>query len=614
MPAAFDPPIIPADIWSPIRIDPSRAPRGMIVLRVIGKLKPGVSVAQAQAGMATIATQLEGEDAEWERARVAVIPLHEDLVGDVRAMLLVLSLAVALVLCIACANVMSLLLARAADRTREITIRAALGAGRRQIVRQLLTESALLAACGGAAGLMMAWWGVRGLLAVAPSSAPRLHEVRMDGLVLAFTAAVTIVTAAVSGLAPALATARAGLNAGLRDGGREATGSGRVRAVLVVAEIAIALVLVVGAALLVRTLVALQRVDMGFDGERVLTSSIAPPRGQYRDPASLRQLYQRLLDRAASIPGVRSAALTNVLPLSGADMDLSFQIQGRPPAATAGDQPNAWTRVVSSSYVSTMGMRVLQGRDLTRLDTENAPGAVLVNETLVRRYWAGHSPLGARITLNDLEATVVGIVADVRHRGPSVPPQAELYVPFTQFNSRQAVIVLRTVDDPARATAALRAAMRDIDPALPLANVTTMRTLMDRSLSQPRFLAALLTGFAGLAAVLALVGVYGLLSFSVSRRVRELGVRMALGAGRWRVVRLVLGQSAVLVTAGLVTGVAMAIALSRLLRTLLFGVRPGDPATIVAMACAIAVAAILASVPPALRASRIDPVVALREE
>jgi putative ABC transport system permease protein len=325
-------------------------------------------------------------------------------------------------------------------------------------------------------------------------------------------------------------------------------------------------------------------------------------------------LYQRLLDRAASLPAVRSAALTNVLPLSGADMELTFQIQGRPPAATVGDQPNAWTRIVSPSYVSTMGMRLLQGRDLTRLDTDTAPGAVLVNETLARRYWARGSPLGARLTLNDLDATVVGIVADVRHRGPSVPPEAEIYIPFTQFGSRQAAIVLRTVDDPARATAALRAALRDIDPTLPLANVTTMRTLMDRSVAQPRFLAALLTGFAGLAAVLALVGVYGLLSFSVSRRVRELGVRMALGAGRWRVLRLVLGQSAVLVSAGLVAGVAMAIAVSRLLRTLLFGVRPGDPATIVAMACAIAAAAILASLPPALRASRIDPVVALREE
>jgi putative ABC transport system permease protein len=586
----------------------------MIVLRVLGKLKPGIAVAQAQAGMAAVAAQLEQEDSEWERARIAIVPLHEDLVGNVRQMLLVLTLAVALVLCIACANVMSLLLARAADRGREITIRTALGAGRGQIVRQLLTESALLACAGGAAGLLLAWWGVQGLIAIAPPSAPRLQDVRVDALVLAFTALVTFVTAAVSGIAPAAATARAHLSAGLRDGGREATSSGKLRSMLVVAEIAIALVLVVGAALLIRTLVALQHVDMGFNGDRVLTASIAPPRGQYRDPAALRQLYQRLLDRASAIPGVRAAALTNMLPLSGADFMLSFQIQGRPPAATPGDEPVAGARIVSASYVTAMGMRLVQGRDLSPLDTENAPGAVLVNETMAKRYWAGRSPLGAKITVNDLEAAVVGVVGDVHHRGPGATPGSEMYIPFPQFGARQAVVVLRTAGDPARATAGLRAAVKEIDPSLPLANIVTMESLLDQSVAQPRFLAALLTGFSLLAAVLALVGVYGLLSFSVSRRVRELGVRMALGAGRWRVLRLVLGRSAALVSAGLMLGVASAIGLSRLLATLLFGVRPGDPVTIVAMAGAIAAAAMLASLPPALRAARIDPVVALREE
>ena len=614
MPAGFQPPIVGADIWSPIRIDPSRAPRGMIVLRVLGKLKPGIAVAQAQAGMAAVAAQLEREDSEWERARVAVIPLHDDLVGNIRQMLLVLTLAVALVLCIACANVMSLLLARAADRGREITIRTALGAGRGQIVRQLLTESALLAFVGGAAGLLLAWWGVAGLIAVAPPSAPRLEEVRVDALVLGFTALVTLFTAAVSGIAPAAATARIHLTAGLRDGGREVTSSGKMRAVLVVAEIAIALVLVVGAALLIRTLVALQHVDMGFNGEHVLTASIAPPRAQYRDPAALRQLYQRLLDRAAAIPGVRSAGLTNMLPLSGGEFTLSFQIQGRPPAATPGDEPVAGTRIVSSSYVSTMGIRVAQGRDLSPLDSENAPGAVLVNETMAKRYWAGKSPIGAKITINDLEAAVVGVVGDVHHRGPGATPGSEMYIPFPQFGARQAVLVLRTPGDPARTTAALRAAVKEIDPSLPLANIVTMQSLLDQSVAQPRFLAALLTGFSLLAAVLALVGVYGLLSFSVSRRVRELGLRLALGAGRGRVLRLVLAQSATLVSAGLIVGVGSAIGLSRLLTTLLFGVSPGDPVTIVGMALAIAAAAVLASLPPALRASRIDPVVALREE
>jgi putative ABC transport system permease protein len=614
MPKGFQSPIIDAELWSPVRIDPARAPRGIIVLRVLGKLKPGVSVAQAQAGMTALAAQLAEEDPEWERARVAVLSLQDDIDGDVRQMLMVLALAVALVLAIACANVTSLLLARAADRTREITIRTALGAGRRQIVRQLFTESALLAVVGGGSGLLLAWWGVAGLVALAPASAPRLQEVRVDANAVGFTLAITLLTALASGLAPAVATARSHLNAGLRDGGRESTANGRLRALLVTAEIAVAFVLVVGAALLIRTLVALQHVDMGFTPDHVLTAAVAPPRTQYRDPAALRQLYGRLLERASTIPGVRAAALTNMLPLSGGDFNLSFAIEGRARVATPGAEPVAGARIVSPSYVSTMGVRLVQGRDLSPLDTENAPGAALVNETMARRYWPNASPLGARILLPDLELTVVGVVGDVHHRGPGATPGAEMYIPYEQFVARQVVIALRTTGDPARSASALRAVMREIDPALPLANVRTMDQLLSQNIAQPRFLAALLTGFAGLAALLALVGVYGLLSFSVSRRARELGVRMALGAGRTRVVTLVLGQSAALVGIGLVAGVALAMTLTRLLRTLLFGVRPGDPATVVAMAGGIALAALLASLPPALRASRIDPVIALREE
>jgi putative ABC transport system permease protein len=614
MPAAFQPPIVAADVWSPIRIDENRAPRAVVVLRVLAKIQPDVTVAQAQAAMAAVAAQLEQEDAEWERARVAVIPLHDDVVGNARQVVAVLALAAALLLAIACANAMSLLLARAADRWREMTIRTALGAGRAQIVRQLLTESALLAGIGGAAGVFVAWSGVRTLVALAPASAPRMHDVRIDGTVLAFSAGITLVAAVAAGLAPAAASARVPLNAGLRDGGREATSTQRLRALVVAAEIAIALALVVGAALLVRTLTALQRVDMGFDARRVLTASLVPPRTQYRDPDALRTLFERLLERASSLPGVRSAALTNLLPLSGGDMTLSFRIRGRPSSAAPGGEPVAGARIVSASYVSTMGMRLLQGRDLSALDTFTSPGAILVNETMAKRYWPGTSALGARIDLNGLDASVVGVVGDVHHRGPGAAPGAEMYVPFTQFNSRQAVVVLRTAGDPARAAVALRAAMKEIDPALPLANLTTLETLLEQSVAQPRFLAALLTGFAGLAAALALVGIYGLLSFAVSRRVREIGVRVALGAGRWMVLRLVLGQSALLVGAGLAAGAALAIALSRFLRTLLFGVGPGDPATIAGMAAAVAVAALFASLPAALRASRIDPVVALREE
>jgi putative ABC transport system permease protein len=614
MPARFQPPIVDAEIWSPARIDPARAPRGIIIFRTFAKLRPGVTVEQAQAAMATLASQLATEDPEWAQARTLVIPLHDDLVGDVRQMLIVLAVAVGLVLCIACANVASLLLARAAERAREMTIRAALGAGRGRIVRQLLAESALLATVGGVAGLLLAWWGVRGLVAIAPASAPRLQEVRVDAVVVAFTGALTLLTALVAGLAPALASTRAQLTPSLREGARESTTSGRMRSILVVGEIAIALVLVVGAALLIRTLVALQAVDLGFNPDHVLTAALTPPRGQYRDPAALRQLFGRVLDRASAIPGVRAAATTNMLPLSGGDFTLSFAIEGRPPAATPGGEPVAGTRVVSPSYVSTMGLRVLEGRDLTPRDSETAPGAVLVNETMARRYWPNASPIGARILLNDLEATVVGVVGDVHYRGPGAAPGAELYVPYQQFSARQAIVVLRTTGDPARVASALRAVLKEIDPALPLSNVMTMETLVARNVSQPRFLAALLTAFAALAALLALVGVYGLLSFAVSRRVRELGVRVALGAGRGRVLRLVIAQSARLVGVGLIAGIALSLALSRLLQSLLFGTQATDPSTIALMAISIALASLLASLPPALRASRIDPVVALRED
>ncbi|HTI36260.1 MAG TPA: ABC transporter permease [Vicinamibacterales bacterium] len=613
MPAEFDPPILPAEIWTPIRIDPATAPRGIIVLRVLGKLKPGITLAQAQAGMNAIAMVLEREDAEWERARTAVLPLHEEIVGSVRQPLAVLAVAVLLVLAIACANVASLLLARAVDRAREITIRAALGASRWRITRQLLTESLVLAVAAGVAGVCLAWWEVRALVALAPASAPRLHDVRLDGGVLTFAVFVTLLTAIVAGLAPASASFGPQLNARLRDGGREATGTGKIRAVLVAAEIAAALVLAVGAALLVHTLVALQRVDLGFNPDHLLTARLVPPRAQYPDIEARRKLFERIVERARVLPGVTDAAITNMLPLSGGEMNLSFAIEGRPPAPP-GQEPVAAARIVSASYLETMGMHLRAGRTLNRYDKENAPGAVVVNESMAEHYWPGQSPLGARVSVGPLDAVVVGVVGDVHHRGPGAAPGPEMYIPFTQFNVPQATLVVRTASDAATLATAVRASMKDVDPSLPLGSVTPMNTLLARNLSQPRFLAALLTAFALLASLLALVGVYGMLSFSVSRRVRELGVRIALGAGRGRVLRLVLGQSALLVLGGIVAGTALSAALSRLLQVLLFGVRAGDATTLAATAGAIALCAMAASVPPALRASRVDPVVALRAD
>ena len=507
MPASFRPPILDADIFTTIRINPAQAPRGMIVLRVMGKLKPGIPLAQAQASMSTLAQILGRDDPEWENARVALVPLHDDLVGNVRPALLVLAAAVALVLLISCANVGSLLLARASDRAREITIRIALGASRWQVVRLLLLESLLLSTGGGLLGLLLASWGVRGLVAIAPASAPRLQDVALDWPVLLFTAALTVLAAVMSGLAPVLGQtgvrpgsdqgqtgvrpgsdrgqtrvrplgSRPDLSQSLRDGGREATSAGRLRSLLVITEVTLAMTLVVAAALLVQSLISLQHVDLGFRHERLLTASVAPPRGAYRSEEATRSLLGRLLERSAAIPGVTDAALTTALPLSGMDSDFTFDIEGRPPPRTAADQPQAWFRIVSPNFFQVMGMRIVEGRGLTAEDRTEGPPVVVVTETLAKRYWPDGSALGARIQVERQAATIVGIVADVRHRGPSSPAQAEMYLSYLQFGARSAWLVLRATADANAVVAPLRAAVREVDPLLPLAAIAPMDHLV----------------------------------------------------------------------------------------------------------------------------------------
>jgi putative ABC transport system permease protein len=610
MPSSFRPPVMDADIWAPIRISAASAQRGMITLRVLATLKPGVTVEQARS---TVGTLVDSSDPDDQGTRISIVPLHEDMVGPVRPVLLVLSATVALVLLIACANVANLLLARASERSKEISIRLALGASRRDIVRQLMAESVMLATAGGLLGLLLAWWGLGALIAIAPANAPRIQDVRLDMAALAFTAVVSFASAVVAGLAPAVATARAELTPSLRDSGREGSAGGRLRAALVVVEVTLAMVLVAGAGLLVRSLVALQQTDLGIDPNHVLTASIAPPRGAYRDEAAVRQLYVQLLEQARGIPGVQFAATTSVLPLSGMNTDMTFEIAGRAAAAGAGP-PAAWFRVVSPDYFQAIGMRLIEGRTLASTDTADAAGAVVINETLARRYWSHASPIGTRLRVGRLEGTVVGIVADTRHRGPMQPADAEMYLSSEQFASRAAFLVLRLRDESTQAAPELRAAVRRVDPSLPAANIVRMEELVGRSLAQPRFIAALLTGFSTLAAVLALVGVYSVLSFSVSRRVREIGVRMTLGAEPATVVRLVLRQSLVLTGTGIIAGACLAAVLSRWMRTMLYGVSPGDPITLTGMAVLIGLAALAASYAPARRASLVDPVVALRDE
>lgn len=615
MPASFRPPILDAaEIFTPLRIDPAQAPRGMIVLRVFGRLKIGVTLAQAQASMSALAQNLGADDPELEQSRVALVPLHEDIVANIRTVLVVLMSAVVVVLAVACANVASLLLTGMSDRAREMTVRIALGAGRWQIVRQSLVESLCLAVAGGLLGLFFAAWGIRWAIAIAPASVPRLQDITFDGAAAGFGLTAMLVTAIATGILPAIIGWRIDLNPALRDGGRESTKANAARALLVAGEIAIAMMLAVGAALLVRSLISLQQVDLGFRSERLLTASIAPPRGSYRGDLAIRDLYVRLLERTAALPGVSSSAVTSTLPLSGTDTDFTFDIEGRPPSRTPGDQPQAWFRVVSPNFFHTMGMRIVAGRGLTVDDRTDAPGAVVISETLAKRYWPEGSSLGAKLHVERLDAIVVGVVADVRHRGPSSPAQAEMYLSYLQFPNRSAWLVLQSTGEPSAIVPSLRRAVNDVDPLLPLGGVAPMDDLVDRSLSQPRFLSTVLSAFSAIAICLALIGVYGVVSYSVSQRTRELGVRMALGADHGAVLRLVMAESLRPVLIGIAVGAGAAVLASKLVRNLLFGVGPGDPETVIYMALLTLIAGAIASYMPARRASQVDPLTALRED
>jgi len=366
--------------------------------------------------------------------------------------------------------------------------------------------------------------------------------------------------------------------------------------------------------LFVRSLVGLQQVDLGFQPDRLLTASVSPPRGSYRGDEALRGLFDRMVARAALLPGVESATLTSVLPLSGSQINFSFRINGRPPGRTPGEEPVASFRAVGQQFFPTMGMKILEGRGFTAEDHAGSPVVAVVNQALVKRYWNGLSPVGSKLGLNGNDVTVIGVVADVHHAGPGAAAEGEMYVPYSQISARSGWLVLKTTGDPSAQVRGLQAAMREIDPNLPLASVRPMSQLVAGSVAQPRFLATILTWFSAVAVALALMGVYSLLMFSVSQRVREIGVRMALGASRATVVLGILRQSLAVVIAGVIVGAAAGAALSTVVKSLLFGVEPGDPATIAGVGAAIVIASLVASYLPARRASRIDPVVALRNE
>ena len=605
-----------ADIWRPLRLNTANPPRGAVILRAVARLPDGISLSQAQAAATTLARQLDAAHPEFnEDIGIHLTALHDRIVGDIKPGLLALLGSVGVVLLIACANIANLLLARGSARARELGVRVALGARRGRIFRQLLTESVLLSFAGGVAGVLVGVWAVDGLIAMAPADVPRLDEIGLDTPVLAFAALVTLATGLLCGLAPAWQSARGPLTRSLKDGTRGSGGGGgrRLRRALVVSEIALALVLLSGGGLLLQTFVRLQSADLGFNPQRVLVGFVNPPRTTYETAQKHLAFYDRVLEKAAALPGVERSALASVLPLSG-DSDMSFALEGRPGPRSASDTPVTWYRLVSSGYFETMGMAMVRGRAFAA--REAAP-TVVVNETFARRFFPGEDPIGRRLRFGDDTApsfAIVGVVADAKVRGAREAARVETFIPYWQFTEPGMNVVLKTAIEPAQLAGALRRAVYSIDANVPVSGIGTLSAMVEDSIDQPRFVAMLAAGFAALALALAAVGIYGVMAYAVSQRTAEIGVRMALGATSPEVFRLVVGDGLRLAAVGIALGAAGSLITARWLTALLFGVRPGDPVTLAVTAGLLVLVALAACSIPAHRATQVDPMVALRTE
>jgi putative ABC transport system permease protein len=628
MPAGFSYPA-GRQAWMPIEYDENFASkqRGAWQFNSVARLKPGVTPAQSAAEAAaigrTLARQFPDANANLD---ITTFPLREAIVGDIRRSVLVLLGAVAFVLLIACANVANLLLARAASRESEMAVRTALGAGRSRLIRQLLTECAILALAGGGLGLLLAVWGVAFLTSLQPQGIPRLESIRIDGAVIGFTIAVALATGVIFGLVPAVHATQGGLSGALKEGGRGAVttrGGSRMRGTLVVVEMALAVMLLVGAGLLMRSFMRLQAVDPGFRPEQALTFDLTLPDARYQEDATRVAFFDRLMPKLRALPGVRAAGAVMGLPLSGMQFNISFKVQGRPPVPPA-DEPSMEIRVASPDYFPTIGIPLKRGRLFTEQDREGSPRVVLITESAARQFFANEDPIGKTITLGwgkrnhgarvAAGGEVVGIVGDVKDAGLSEPNPPQLYMPLRQWPVSSMSVVLKTATPPASLTEAVRTQVYDVDPNLPVSNVRTLDQILGLSISQPRFYMLLLTMFAGIALVLAAVGIFGVLSYAVSQRTREIGIRMALGAQERSVVGMVVRQAMLLVLSGVAAGLVMAAFVSQALAKMLFSVTPTDPVTFALVAVVLATVALLASYLPARRATRVDPVVALRAE
>jgi putative ABC transport system permease protein len=585
------------------------------VFHTFGRLQRGVTIEQARARLDILAKQLQQAHPVSDSGKgINPVPLQEQRVGGMKPSLFMLQGAVAFVLLIACVNIANLLLSRASGRSAEIAVRRALGADRMRIIRQLLTESLVLALTGGAMGAILGWWGVSALKSLAPDGTPRIGEVSIDPRVLAFTAVLALVTGIVFGAVPAAHAARDRFTGALKQGGRgqRGDGGGRARRALIVAELALALVLLVGGGLLLRTFLALQRVDLGFNPARTLTGFVLPPGAVYKTDAHRLAFYDALLARTAALPGVKQAALASVLPLSG-DSDTSFLIEGRPAPERSADAFITWYRVVSANYFATMEIPLKRGRLFA--DREAEP-TVVVNESMAKRFYPNEEAIGRRIRFGDQAPwmTIVGIVADVHVRGARGTNVVETYIPYWHRPEAGTNVILKTAGDPAALSEPLRRVVRDLDPGIAVATVATLDEIVAQSMGDSRFYATLVAIFAGLALVLAAVGIYGVMSYAVTQRTQEIGVRLALGAAGRQIFGLVVGESLKLAAVGLTLGLAGSIALGKAIGGMLFGVGGTDLVTFAVTAVLLTGVAFLAAYVPARRAMRIDPMEALRVE
>ena len=611
-----------AEVWTPMAFKPDETDnkaRGGHYINVWGRLKPGVTVAQAKAELDVIANQLAVQYPDPQKGwGIFMMPLQDYLVREVRPVLYTLLGAVGCVLLIACANLANLLLARATARHREISIRAALGAGRGRLVRQLLTESVVLALCGGIAGIVLAKWGLDLLLALAPTTLPRSSEIHLDSGVLLFSLALSIVTGLLFGIAPAWLAARADVNEALKQGTRGSTeggARGRLRSALVVAEVVLALVLLGGAGLLARSFMQLAHVDPGFIPENATTLRLSLPQKKYAEPEQQNAFANALVERLKDLPGVQAVGITHSLPLVG-DYVLGFNIEGRP-AIDPADLPNTNYYAVTPDYFRAMGIRLVRGRAFTPQDDAKAPRVAIINETMARQFFPNEDPIGKRINITngpDAWRQIIGIVGDIKQYGVDKATSAQSYEPFAQVPFSYINVVIRTKGSPAALLGALRPAVYAVDKDQPISTIRPLEEIMADSISRQRFAMTLLTVFSAVALVIAAVGIYGVMAYNVVQRTGEFGIRMALGAQQGDVLRLVLTQGGKLIGLGLLIGLLATVAASYAMRSILFNTSAFDPLTLTTITLVLAAVALVACFFPANRATKVNPIEALRAE